>query len=181
MQLIFAECVRRKPTQSMGHSMTIQPSRLVFRLCSSVLAVLTLSSCDANQQPFRQVQFCFNASHGPAQLRTDLKAIALNEGMAIHDISEKSYNQIKSTTPNLLKGMDQSRYISIFLGKSDGMGLGAGNLSLGADQVVVGFTAGKNLSKAKPFSDRVVAQFQKRWKVRDIGIQSGALPIDCSK
>src|SRR6185312_14303303 len=160
----------------MGNIMKFLNVRTATYITLLAGATIGLYSCSPTQEPFRTVQFCFTAANGSSQLRDELRQISNEEKMTFHDVSDQSYEQVKSSAPQLLHNIDRSNYIEIFVGKDDGMGLGAGNQGLGGNQVAVGFTAGANPGLAAQFSNRVLERLHKKWKIFDVSKGSAAQP-----
>lgn len=142
--------------------------------------LLTATACNAGQGPFRQVQFCFVGQSDIPQLKDRLKQVAADYHLAYRDISDTAFDQLKRTGVLSKQNKSRSAYIDVYADREDGMGFGAGNLSLGDDQVAIAFTAGGDLATAQRLAGQTVAELQKTWQIHEVAANSGAFPLDCS-
>jgi len=65
---------------------------------------------------------------------------------------------------------------------ADGPSLSVNNVGLSANQVGMGFTAGKDRQKAQALAEDAIKRFSGKWKLRKVSSDHGITPrSDCAK
>ena len=144
---------------------------------ASVLSI-GLVACEAGEAPFRQVQFCLTEQDGPREFKQTMQAIAAEENLQFGDRSKQAEAELRSL-PNVPDSIRRSFPLILISARNEHYGFGAGNASLGTDQVSVGF-GGPETPIARAFADRTVSRLQQSWDVLAVPEHRGALPLDCS-
>jgi hypothetical protein len=121
------------------------------------------------------VQLCFDDERGVDELIGILEKIASDNSLGVVDRSSGIHRELRTL------GMDPGyRVIGISVTGEDGVGLAAGNLSLGPYQAVVGFTQGADVEASEAFAKDAIATLEGKWKLRPVASGQGASKLpDC--
>jgi len=121
------------------------------------------------------VQLCFDDERGVDELIGILEKIASDNSLGVVDRSSGIHRELRTL------GMDPGyRAIGISVTGEDGVGLAAGNLSLGPYQAVVGFTQGADAEASEAFAKDAIATLEGKWKLRPVASGQGASKLpDC--
>ena len=141
-----------------------------------VLSVLVLAlSCAKNDVGPRIAQLCFDDERGVDELIGVLEKIASDNSLGFADRSSGIQRELRTL------GMDPGyRVIGISVTGEDGVGLAAGNLSLGPYQAVVGFTQGADADASEAFAKNAIAALEAKWTLRQVANGQGAFKLpDC--
>ena len=130
-----------------------------------------LSGC-GGQRPFLMVQICLGDDQNVVLFENTLMVIAQSQNMTYIDGSKDTQKKLvqMDVSPNF-------RVIDIAVDGKDGVGMGAGNQSLSAHEVAVGFSEGSNPAGAQQFAQLVVERLQQRWPVSTVPQGRGAFPM----
>lgn len=121
------------------------------------------------------VQLCLNDEKEVDQLIGVLEQAASENGLKFVDRSAGSQRDLSR-----LKMDPGYRVIDISASRQDGMGLAAGNLSLGAKEMAIGFTRGVNAEESAAFTRGVINLLNSKWVVRPVPEGQGAMKsTDC--
>jgi hypothetical protein len=147
-----------------------------LRIAAMIILTSALLGCPVGQRPFEIAQLCLGDQKNLTQFANILKSVAQTEGMTFTDTSASTERDLKAMG---VKVDPTAPVISFYVGRKDGVGLGAGNQGLPNYQVAVGFSEGSNPSDAHRFADLVVSRLEKHWHVVFVPnpAESGALPL----
>lgn len=137
--------------------------------------VLALSCAKSHHVGPSMVQLCFDDERGVDELIGILEKIASDNSLGVVDRSSGIHRELRTL------GMDPGyRAIGISVTGEDGVGLAAGNLSLGPYQAVVGFTQGADAEASEAFAKDAIATLEGKWKLRPVASGQGASKLpDC--
>lgn len=137
--------------------------------------VLALSCAKSDHVGPSMVQLCFDDERGVDELIGVLEKIASDNSLGFVDRSSGIERELRTL------GMDPGyRVIGILVTGEDGVGLAAGNLSLGPYQAVVGFTQGADAEASEAFARDAIATLEGKWKLRPVASGQGASKLpDC--
>lgn len=132
-------------------------------------------SCAKNHVGPSMVQLCFDDERGVDELIGVLEKIASDNSLGFVDRSSGIQRELRTL------GMDPGyRVIGISVTGEDGVGLAAGNLSLGPYQAVVGFTQGADAEASEAFAKDAIAALEAKWTLRPVVNGQGAVKLpDC--
>lgn len=142
-----------------------------------VVALPLLLGCTPGKRPFLMVQMCLANDQGVSDFIDELRAIATVEKMDFLDNSANTKRELDAVGYAGDERTRGSPVINIGVQRSDGLGIGAGNLGLPGYQVALGFSAGSSTTEAQAFANRVVSQLEQRWRISFVPAGSGAKPM----
>jgi hypothetical protein len=123
------------------------------------------------------VQICLGDAQNVAAFVREISVIAQSEHMMLVDLSESSKRDLEIIDPKS-KAFDRNRpIIHLRMARRDGMGVSAGNLSLPANQVALGFSEGASPVEARRFATSVVNRLATRWRIETVPAGQGAQPL----
>ena len=136
---------------------------------------LALSCARSHHVGPSMLQLCFDDERGIDELIGVLEEIASDNSLGFVDRSSGIQREMRTL------GMDPGyRVIGISVTGEDGVGLAAGNLSLGPYQAVVGFTQGADAEASEAFAKDAIATLEGKWKLRPVASGQGASKLpDC--
>ena len=144
--------------------------------------VLAISACGTGERPFRMVQFCLGDTGQIATMNAVLRNVAAANSLPFYDNSEATEANLNSAAkiqPNLPVPHPT---VNVGTVGPEAMGFSAGNFAEAPSQIVVGFSKGGDIAKARKLSDDVVQELSRRWRIRAVpNVEtSGAFPLrDC--
>src|SRR5262245_60318024 len=127
----------------------------------AVLACLFLFGC-TGKRPFLIVQLCLSNGAGVTEFIREMKSIAVLEKMEFLDNSANTKRNLEVLSYSGSERADGSPVINIGVLRSDGLGVGGGNLSLPGYQVALGFSVGSDDAEAREFANRVIKRLGQR-------------------
>jgi hypothetical protein len=143
-----------------------------------LLLVSTLSmvmSCSGHPTPPHMVQLCLHDEKDVDQVVGLLEQAASENGLTFVDRSAASQREL-----GRLNQDPGYRIISISASRPDGLGLAGGNLSLGANEMAIGFTQGADARESAAFVRGVIDRLDSKWVVRPVAEGQGAMKSpDC--
>lgn len=148
------------------------------RSALGVLLLLTTCSmavsCGGGSGTAQMVQMCLHAEEDVDHLVGLLEQAASAHGLKFINRSKASQLELASL------GKDPGyRVVTVSASRQDGLGLAAGNLSLGAQEVAVGFTNGADSQESAAFIRGVADLLRSKWVVRPVADGQGAVKSDC--
>lgn len=148
----------------------------VLRLLLLLSALSMSMSCSGNHpRPPQMVQLCLHGEKEVDQLIGLLEQAASENGLKFVNRSAASQLELSR-----LKKDPGYRVISISASGPDGLGLAAGNLSLGAHGMAIGFSHGANAEESAAFIRSVMNLLSSKWVVRPVAEGQGAMKsTDC--
>ena len=124
------------------------------------------------------VQLCVADDRGLDHFKQTLRSIARDEHIDGSLETTRDLNAIGATGKNI---HTDGTLVNVGVESDSGPSLTAGNLGLNAYDIAVGFARGHDSNAASAFSNRVVARLGKRWAIRTVPKDSGAVPNpECS-
>jgi len=176
-------CLLRQCCELGGVSMLVPAGELGNMSAMSVLRLLLLlstlsmamSSSGNHPRLPQMVQLCLHDEKEVDQLIGLLEQAASENGLKF--VNRSAANQLELSR---LKKDPGYRVISISASRPDGLGLAAGNLSLGAYEMAIGFTHGANAEESAAFIRGVMNLLNSKWVVRPVAEGQGAMKsTDC--
>lgn len=148
----------------------------ILRLLLLLLALSVSISCsNSHPNPPQMVQLCLHDEKEVDQLIDLLGRIASENGLKFVNRSVASQLELSR-----LKREPDYRVISVSASRADGLGLAAGNFSLGAHEMAIGFTHGANVEESSTFVRDAIALLSTKWVVHPIPEGQGAMKsTDC--
>jgi hypothetical protein len=121
------------------------------------------------------VQLCLHGEQDIDPMMDLLEQAASEHGLKFVDRSAASQLELSR-----LRKDPGYRVISLSASRPDGLGLAAGNLSLGAKEMAIGFTHGANAAESAAFVRGVIDRLDAKWVVRPVAQGQGAMKsADC--
>jgi len=140
-----------------------------------VIPLAWLSACTAGESPFRQVQFCLNASDQIDELTVLADSIAESNDMKFVDRSAEATAEHRYAERNNANGPTNEPVIVISAFRRDGLFFGLSNIYGSPVQMYVSFFRGSaDDDEANQFSDIVIAKLEQRWKTVPVPLSKGA-------
>lgn len=144
---------------------------------------LAIPACGTGERPFRMVQFCLGDIGQIATMNTVLREVAVANKLSFYDNSRATEADLNSAAKVQHNLPVAHPTVNVGTVGPNGMGFSAGNFAEAPSQIVVGFSKGGDIPKARKLSDDVVQALSKRWSVREVPDveTSGAFPLkDCN-
>lgn len=152
-----------------------QMKQMYLASSALVCALIGLTGCwGEGEHPFLLVQFCLTESAGPDELRSVLSQIAERESIKVTDRSADSEAELKAMN-SLSPDVQRSFPLLNMSMRGNGIGLGASNLGLPANQVVVGFGGDTGANRA--FAKRTLQRLRQTWTLVRVPDGRGAFPL----
>jgi hypothetical protein len=149
-----------------------------------VLGCLTmlLGGCGERKRPVLQAQFCLTGEHGAADFEREVQAIARDEGMdffsrgdRVEDLGNSFQIQHNGSNVTLPHAFEVA--VRNF---DDSDGLSANLSGAPSNQVMMGFTEGRDRRVSMAFARRVLSRLSRTWNVRPVSGDVGMFPLkDC--
>ena len=154
---------------------------LSVRASAAAVAILVgacMSGCAPGKRPFLIAQMCLPTEQEVTIFTQQLQQIAMSEGAKFVDDSRNTEKYLRDVGNANVDKMIGRHIINMGIERGHGIGLMAGNLSLGHG-VAIGFSEGSDPSEAHKFSDRVLNQLGQHWHVEFVPnpADSGASPM----
>lgn len=147
-------------------------SSLSAIVCAVAVAI---SGCEQRTTP-RSVQLCLTEQNDANVLKRVLAEIGAKEGIEFFDWSAETDQQLRRSDQRF--NLEASfPIINVAVRRKDGMGIGGGNAGLPANQVVLGFTNGQDLTEAQAFANRTMARLGRTWSIVKVPKGKGAFPL----
>jgi hypothetical protein len=154
---------------------------IAIRLIAVLTIVgLALSGCEGEgKRPLVQAQFCLTQEHDALQLKREFETIAHDEGM---DLFQRGDSPQQLNTPVTLKynGYPRPfpRGIEMAVSSSDDQeGFDATVSGNPTNQVMMGFSPGRDARIATAFARRVIARLRHNWDVHLVSGEVGMFPL----
>lgn len=129
---------------------------------------LVIPACGTGERPFRMVQFCLGDIGQVATMNTVLWEVAAANKLSFYDNSRATEADLNSAAKVQLNLPVAHPTVNVGTVGPDAMGFSAGNFAEAPSQIVVGFSKGGDIPKARKLSDDVVQALSKRWSVREV-------------
>lgn len=140
-----------------------------------VVSALMLPSCQRGEHAFLTIQFCLSQTNDASALKTELRELARIQNMRFVDGSKETEDFIRSVELNDVALTYPILHVAVE--SVHGYGLTAGNQSLGADQVAIGFGAGSAPQEARRFAKAAIEQLAQKWRLYRVSSGRGAFPL----
>lgn len=151
--------------------------RSLRNICALAALLFFLSGCTYEKAgPFLTAQLCVSNEAGMAQLIDELRKVAASRGMEFNDYSARTERELEIVGYPGKERADGSPLLNVVVGRSDGLSVGATNISLPGYQVALGFTEGSSRLETQHFVDDVIQRLEKYWEIERLPAGSGALP-----
>lgn len=160
---------------SAGHAATM--CAVSRQLLLSATLVVWLVACNGAPRPYLIVHVCVRDDRGFEILRSELAQVADSMHMTYVDGSEWTQRSVERMTTDTVKRSDNTPYLNIQLNRSDGLGVGAGNLGLPGYEVALAFNAGRDHAESVRFANDVVGRLRGHWNVDTVPAGEGAKPM----
>jgi len=129
---------------------------------------LAIPACGTGERPFRMVQFCLGDIGQIATMNTVLREVATANKLPFYDNSKATEADLNSAAKVQHDLPAAHPTVNVGTVGPNEMGFSAGNFAEAPSQIVVGFSKGGNILKARKLSDDVVQALSKRWSVREV-------------
>ena len=129
------------------------------------------------------VQFCLGDIDQIATVNAVLREVAATHRLPFYDNSKATEADLNSAAEIQHNLPVAHPTVNVGTVGPDAMGFSAGNFAEAPSQIVVGFSKGDDIAKARELSDDVVQALSRRWRIRDVSNveTSGAFPLkDCN-
>ncbi len=129
------------------------------------------------------VQFCLGDMGQIATMNTVLREVAAANKLPFYDNSKATEADLNSAAKVQHDLPVAHPTVNVGTVGPNAMGFSAGNFAEAPSQIVVGFSKGGDIPKARKLSDDVVQALSRRWSVREVPDveTSGAFPLkDCT-
>lgn len=144
---------------------------------------LAVPACGTGERPFRMVQFCLGGIGQIATMNAVLRESAAANRLPFYDNSRATEADLNSAAKVQHNLPVAHPTVNVGTVGPDAMGFSAGNFAEAPLQIVVGFSKGSDIAKARKLSDDVVQALSRRWRIREVSNveTSGAFPLkDCN-
>ena len=160
--------------------MALHCSSLVLReqlmrlaaLCA--MSVIGLLGCAPGGGSFSIIQLCVVDEAGIARFKTEMASIAAAEALPYRDASADALWGKEAGRFPMEHFATLKNVMWVQVNRSDGMGVGAGNMGLSDFDVALGFTEGSDPQAAREFAARVTQRLAGLWDIRTVPAGSGA-------
>ena len=135
-------------------------------------AAFTMSGCtnDAAQRP-RMLQLCVRDDSDTGTLMAVLEGVAREQHMHFIDRSRQSQEELARL------GRDPGyRIVNVSASRPDGLGIAAGNLGLGPNEIAIGTAGNSNPAEQEALMEVLRNAFEGKWEVRNVPVGQGAMP-----
>lgn len=153
------------------------------RSVALLFLVSAVSACGTGERPFRMVQFCLGDIDQIATMNAVLRDVATANRLPFYDNSKATEAELNSAAETQHDLPVAHPIVNVGTAGPEAMGFSAGNFAEAPLQIVVGFSHGGNIAKARKLSDDVVQALSRRWRIRDVpNVEAtGASPVrDCN-
>lgn len=133
--------------------------------------------CSRAQEEFLAVQVCLVDEGGATQFAEIMREVARSEGLRFVDGSAETRDYLKDVREKGQVKLDHLPTINMGIEGEHGLGVTAGNLGLPSNQVALGFTAGRNATKAHKLADHLVQALSQRWRVQTVPKGQGSFAM----
>lgn len=140
-------------------------------------AAFSMSGCtnDSAQRP-QMVQLCVRDDRDADSLIAILERVARENEMNFIDRSRQSHQEL------IRLGKDPGyRVINVSASRLDGLGVAAGNLGLGPNEVAIGITGSSNPAERDALVQALMNELKSKWEVRNVPAGQGAMPSEKCK
>lgn len=147
-------------------------TRSWFIALTSIVTLCLLSAClSQNAQPPKMFQVCLGADRDVDLFLGNLESLARKNKMTFVNRSLQSHQEL------IRLGKDPGyRVINVSASRSDGLGVAAGNLGLGAHEMAVGVTNGSDPKASADFVHALIEELENSSAVHTVPTGQGALP-----
>lgn len=146
-----------------------------------IVAFLLLFGCTQGKRPFLIVQLCLSNGAGVTEFIREMKSIAVLEKMEFLNNSANTKRNLEVLGYSGSERTNGSPVINIGVLRSDGLGVGGGNLGLPGYQVALGFSVGSDDAEAREFANRVIKRLGQHWHIEMVPSGQGDKPMsDCN-
>lgn len=149
-------------------------------LACAVLTAMILSSCAPGKRSFLTVQMCLTDQQGLGAFIGELQQVATERDMKFVDASASTQRDLRAVGNVNIDKMLRNPVINMGLEGPDGVGLIVGNLGLPRDQLVIGFTEGRDAQESQQFARLILSRLSKRWHLAVVPRDEGAKPLSCN-
>ena len=146
--------------------------------------VLAVPACGTGERPFRMVQFCLGDIGQIATMKAVLKGVAAANTLPFYDNSSETEADLNSAAKIQHNLPVAHPTVNVGTVGPDAIGFSAGNFAEAPSQIVVGFSKGSDIARARKLSDDAVQALARRWPIREVSNveTSGAFPLkDCKR
>lgn len=140
-------------------------------------AAFSMSGCtnDSTQLP-QMVQLCVRNDSDTDSLIAIIERVARENKMNFIDRSRQSHQEL------IRLGKDPGyTVINVSASRLDGLGVAAGNLGLGPNEVAIGITDGSNPAERDTLVQALMNELKSKWEVRNVPAGQGAMPSEKCK
>lgn len=140
-------------------------------------AAFSMGGCtnDSAQLP-QMVQLCVRDDGDADSLIAILERVARENQMNFIDRSRQSHQEL------IRLGKDPGyRVINVSASRLDGLGVAAGNLGLGPNEVAIGITGSSNPAERGSLVQALMNELKSKWEVRNVPAGQGAMPSEKCK
>ncbi|WP_157082323.1 hypothetical protein [Sphingomonas pruni] len=139
--------------------------------------VLCAAKCSRAQEEFLAVQVCIPDEGGATQFADIMREVARSEGLRFVDGSAETRDYLQDVRDKGQVKLEHIPTINMGIEGKEGLGVTAGNLGLLSNQVALGFTAGRNVAKARKLADHLVKALSQKWRVQTVPKGQGSFPM----
>ncbi len=128
------------------------------------------------------VQFCLNDISQIATMKAALRDVAAVNRLPFYDNSKATEADLNSAAKIQHNLPVAHPTVNVGTVGPEAMGFSAENFAEAPSQIVVGFSKGDDIDKARKLSDDVVQALSRRWRIREVpnAQKTGAFPLrDC--
>lgn len=140
-------------------------------------AAFSMSGCtnDSAQIP-QMVQLCVRDDSDTDSLVAVIERVARENEMNFIDRSLQSHQEL------IRLGKDPGyRVINVSASRPDGLGVAAGNLGLGPNEVAIGITDGSSPAERDTLVRALMNELKSKWEVHNVPAGQGAMPSEKCK
>lgn len=138
---------------------------------------LGAAKCSHPQEEFMAVQVCLVDEGGAAKFTEIMREVAQSEGLRFLDGSAETRDYLKDVRDKGQVKLEHIPTINMGIEGEDGLGVTAGNLGLPSNQVALGFTAGRDPSKARRLAKHLVRALSQQYRVQTVPHRQGSFAL----
>ena len=145
--------------------------------------VLAVPACGTGERPFRMVQFCLGDIGQIATMNAVLRDVAAANRLTFYNNSKATEVDLNSTAEIQRNLPIAHPTVNVGTVSPEAMGFSVANFVEAPSQIVVGFSKGGDIAKARKLSNDVVRSLSRRWRIHDVpNVETtGAFPLkDCN-
>lgn len=136
-------------------------------------AAFSMSGCtNAPAQPSQMVQLCVRDDSDTDSLIAVIEEVARRNKMTFVDRSRQSHQEL------IRLGNPGYRVINVSASRPNGLGIAAGNLGLGPNEMAIGVASGPSTAEADTLVQALMNGLKDKWEVRKVPAGQGAMPSE---